>query len=591
MKTNILLGISFAAGLLTLASCDQSLLDIPKKGVVAYEAFYDGSEESAESAITAAYQAGIKCMNMADMDFSHWNIAPANFVLRNAPSDDCYYGSGGPGDHVFGLEINEYRPSFGSNSTVIVADYKAFYQWIYNCNLVIENFDPSTSSSIARNVAEARVLRALAHLHLAIYWGNPPKIDHIIAADDHPVNCDHAELLDWIAQECEEASASLPSRGSKTNRDLAVRLTKEAAWATEGKALVYNTKYSEAKTVLKKVIDSGMYDLVPGDQMWNIHHSSGDCSPEKVFEFNYVHNVNLSFFGGHTHGQRANSCTWRDLKKIPMPFIQINDGWGGGGNPSKSFVDAIMANEPDSYRRKAWLISYEELLSEYPYTFGEDKEFEYQGATYNLKADEDMTKEEKLMDPRRGLSASSYYGNIGWFMIKYMPLETERPDANDVHKNDNNTPVMRYAEVLLLYAEACAQLGETSGDGLTALNKVASRAGAPTYSALSMANVKKEKRFEMFMEGCRWPDLVRWGDAATVLKDQGKEVPSFTDPFNPAKGIPHSAVIDYSNAYYNSEYGFKAGKNEVMPYPLGEIQLNPWDEETGTGIKQNPNWN
>ena len=584
MKKYILLGVSFAAGLLTLASCSQSLLDIPKKGVVAYEAFYDGSDESAESAITSAYQAGIKCMNLADMDFSHWNIAPANFVLRNAPSDDCYYGSGGPGDHIFGLEINEYRPSFGSNSTVIVADYKAFYQWIYNCNLVIENFDPTTSANIARNVAEARVLRALAHMHLALYWGNPPKIDHIIAADDHPTNCDHAELLDWIAQECEEASASLPSRGSKTNRDLAVRLTKEAAWATEGKALVYNGKYSEAKTVLKKVIDSGMYDLVPGDQMWYIHHSSGDCSPEKVFEFNYVHNVNLGFTGGHTHGQRANSCTWRDLKKIPMPFIQINDGWGGGGNPSKSFVEAIMANEPNSYRRKAWLISYEELLTEFDYKLDADP-------AEGLKADKDMTKEEKLMDPRRGLSATAYYGNVGWFMIKYMPLETERPDENDVHKNDNNTPVMRYAEVLLLYAEACAQLGETSGDGLTALNKVASRAGAPTYASLSLDNVKKEKRFEMFMEGCRWPDLVRWGDAATVLKDQGKEVPSFTDPFDPAKGIPHSAVIDYSNAYYNTEYGFKTGKNEVMPYPLGEIQLNPWDEETGVGIKQNPNWN
>ena len=574
MKKYIFLGISFAAGLLTLASCNQSLLDIPKKGVVAYESFYDGSEESAESAITSAYQAGIKCMNLADMDFSHWNIAPANFVLRNAPSDDCYYGSGSPGDHIFGLEINEYRPSFGSNSTVIVADYKAFYQFIYNCNLVIENFDPSTSSNIARNVAEARVLRALAHLHLAIYWGNPPKIDHIIAADAHPSNCDHAELLDWIAQECEEASASLPSRGSKNNRDLAVRLTREAAWAIEGKALVFNAKYNEAKTVLKKVIDSGMFELVPGDQMWNIHHASGDCSPEKVFEFNYVHNVNLGFTGGHTHGQRANSCTWRDLKKIPMPFIQINDGWGGGGNPSKSFVDAIMANEPDSYRRKAWLISYEELLTEYEYTFDDD-------AT--------MTKEEKLMDPRRGLSATAYYGNVGWFMIKYMPLETERPDPNDVHKNDNNTPVMRYAEVLLLYAEACAQTNDPSG--LTYLNMVAERAGAPTYDALTMPNVKKEKRFEMFMEGCRWADLVRWGDAATVLKDQGKEVPSFVDPFDPEKGIPHEAVIDYSSAYYNTDYGFKAGKNEVMPYPLGEIQLNPWNEETQEGIKQNPNWN
>ncbi len=316
-----------------------------------------------------------------------------------------------------------------------------------------------------------------------------------------------------------------------------------------------------------------MFELVPGKEMWRMFHASGDCSTESVFEFNYVHNVNLGFAGGHTHGQRANSCTWRDLKKIPMPFIQINDGWGGGGNPSKSFVEAIMQNEPNSYRRKAWLISYEELLTDYEYTFEDDKT---------------MTKEQKLMDPRRGLSASSYFGNVGWFMIKYMPLETERPDPNDVHKNDNNTPVMRYAEVLLLYAEACAQTGDNSG--LTYLNMVAERAGAPTYSTLTMENVKKEKRFEMFMEGTRFADLVRWGDAATVLKDQGKEVPSFVDPFDPEKGIPHQAVVDYSTAYYNTTYGFQAGKNELMPYPLGELQLNAYNEETGEGIKQNPGW-
>ena len=573
MKKYIILGFSLAAALLTLSSCNQSLLDIPKKGVIAYESFYDGSEESAESAALSAYAAGIKCMNLADMDFSHWNIAPANFVLRNAPSDDTYYGSGGPGDHIFGLEINEYRPSFGSNSSVIVADYKAFYQFIYACNLVIDNFDPATSASVARNVAEARALRALAHLHLAIYWGNPPLVDHVMAADVHPTNTDHAELMAWIIKELDEASAVLPSRGSKTNRDGAVRMTKEAAWAIEGKAQVFAGDYNGAKTTLKKVIDSGMFELVPGTEMWRMFHASGDCSTESVFEFNYVHNVNLGFAGGHTHGQRANSCTWRDLKKIPMPFIQINDGWGGGGNPSKSFVEAIMQHEPDSYRRKAWLISYEELLTDYEYTFEDDKT---------------MTKEQKLMDPRRGLSASSYFGNVGWFMIKYMPLETERPDPNDVHKNDNNTPVMRYAEVLLLYAEACAQTGDNSG--LAYLNMVAERAGAPTYSTLTMENVKKEKRFEMFMEGTRFPDLVRWGDAATVLKDQGKEVPSFVDPFDPEKGIPHQAVVDYSTAYYNTTYGFQAGKNELMPYPLGELQLNAYNEETGEGIKQNPGW-
>ena len=574
MKKYIIIGISLATALFTLASCNQSLLDIPKKGVVTYEAFFDGSEESAESATLNAYAAGIKATNLGAA-FSPHVIAPAYFVLTNAPSDDSYYGSGSKGDHFFGLEINEYRASFGSNSDVIANDYKGFYQFIYACNLVVDNFDPSTSAKVARNVAEARVLRAIAHLHLATFWGNPPKVDHILAADAHPSNCDHAELLAWIAQECEEASASLPSRGSKDNKEGAIRLTKEAAWAIEGKAQVFAGDYAGAKTTLKKVIDSGMFDLVSGPDMWNMFHRAGDGSPEKVFEFNYVDNTNLSAMGGFRHFQRSQSCFWRDLRKLPMPFFQKNDGWGGGGNPSESFVKAITANEPNSYRRKAWLISYEELLTEYEYTFEDD-------AT--------MTKAEKLLDDRRGLSAASYFGNIGWFLIKYAPLETEL-NKNSKDANDNNTPVMRYAEVLLLYAEACAKAGDSDGSGLKALNKVAERAGAPTSSSLTLDNVKQEKRFEMFMEGTRFADLVRWGDAATVLKDQGKCVPSFVDPFDKEKGIPHSAVVDLSKAYYNDTYGFVAGKNEVMPYPFGELQLNSYNEETGEGIKQNPGWN
>ena len=576
MKKYIIIGISLATALFTLASCNQSLLDIPKKGVIAYESFYDGSEESAESAALNAYAAGIKAINVSDMDFGHWNIAPAHFVLMNAPSDDSYYGSGSESDHIFGLEINEFRKSFGSNSNVVVADYKAFYQFIYACNLVIDNFDPATSAKVARNVAEARVLRAFAHLHLATFWGNPPKMDHIIEADAHPSNCDHAELLAWIIKECEEASAALPSRNGKNDKNGAVRLTKEAALAIEGKAQVFAGDYSGAKTTLKKVIDSNNYDLVPGEDMWNMFHRAGDGSPEKVFEFNYVDNTNLNNFGGFRHFQRSQSCFWRDLRKLPMPFFQINNAWGGGGNPSESFVNAIMQNEPNSYRRKAWLISYEELLTDYSYP--------------SIPGDDTMTKAQKLLDPNRGITSSAYFGNVGWFLTKYAPLETEL-NQNSKDGNDNNTPVMRYAEVLLLYAEACAMSHDSDGSGLAALNKVASRAGAPTYATLTLDNVKKEKRFEMFMEGVRFADLVRWGDAATVLKDQYKEIPSFKDPFDAAKGTPHSAVVFISDTREAGDYGFVKGKNELMPYPLGELQLNAYNEETGEGIQQNPGWN
>ena len=573
MKKNILSVISVAAVLFAFSACSQSLLEIPQKGVIDYESFYDGSAESAESAALNAYAAGIKCHNLGAF-FSPHTIAPSYYVLTNAPSDDTYYGSGNKDDHTFGLEINEFRATFGSHSDIIANDYKGFYQFIYACNLVVDNFEYGNGASIDRNISEARALRAIAYLHLATYWGTPPLVDHIIGGDAQPTNSDHAELMNWIIKEFDEAAGYLPSRGSKDNKNGAIRLTKEAVWALEGKAQVQAGKYAEAKATLKKVIDSGMYELVPGDQMQYIFHRDGDGSTEKVFEFNYVNNTNLSAFGGFRHFQRNASCFWRDLLLLPDPIIKII-GWGGGGNPSKSFVDAIMANEPDSYRRKAWIISYEELLTDFSYP--------------QIAGDATMTRQEKLLDPNRGLSTVNhkYYGNCGWFLYKFVPYQSDLI-TNSTTDCDNNTVIMRYAEVLLLYAEACAQTGDPSG--LTYLNMVASRAGAPTYDACTLDNVKQEKRFELYMEGYRFPDLVRWGDAATVLGDQGREVPSFFDPFDAATGTPHSAQLDLSDAYYNQTYGFKTNKNELMPFPFGELQLNAWNEETGTGIKQNPGW-
>jgi hypothetical protein len=562
MKKIKILGIALVASLFAV-SCSEELLEIPKKGVISYEAFYDGSEESAESATLAAYHASMYCVNMGTgFNPGPWCIAPAWFVLSNAPSDDIYFGSGNPGDHVFGLEINEYRPSFSGTNDCINSNYGACYQAIYACNLVCDNFDPSTSSAIARNVAEARVLRAWLHLHLAIYWGTPPLIDHILDPADRPGNSDRKELMNWIINELKEAAEYLPSRKGKNDKDGAVRLTKEAALSFMGKAQVFAGDYAGAKTTLKRVIDSGNYDLVPGDQMMYMFHRAGDGSPEKVFEFNYVNNVNAG--QGFRHFQRNASCWWRDLKKLPDITISVI-GWGGGGNPSRSFVDAIMANEPDSYRRKAWLISYEELIGDFTYSVGNELDT--------------RTREERLMDPDLGLSTDKYFGNCGWFLFKYAPYRSDLI-TNSSTDCDNNTVIMRYAEVLLLYAEACAQTGDNSG--LTYLNMIQSRAGAPLSSSLTLDAVKKEKRFEMFMEGCRWADLVRWGDAASVLKDQGKEVPSFRDEFVP--GVkPHKAVLDLSEAYYNEEYGFKPNKNELMPFPFNEILKNE-------SLVQNPGW-
>ena len=562
MKKILYIAIAIIAAC-TFSSCSEDLLEIPQKGVVAWDDFYNGSPESAEAAAIAVYQS-VGQMYTTGVGFGAgvgWCIAPSMFVLTNAPSDDTYYGSGNKGDHVFGLEINEYRETFSSTSDVIGQNYLICYQLIRNCNLVIENFEEGDAKT-NQAIADAIFFRALAHFHLATYWGSPVLVETTMTGAERPENTPHEELLSWCIAQFDKAASMLPSKSGLNDKKLAVRPTKEAALAFKGKAQLFAGDYAGAKASLKQVISSGKYDLVPGDQMIDLFAMAGDGNQEKILDLNFVDFPGVSLTG-KSHFQKNSSCYWRDLKAMPSFLIQPI-GWGGGGNPSISFVEAIVANEGDSPRRKAWIRSYEEIIAD----------FEYDALPGS-------TPDERLHSDKVGLSSASYFGNCGWFSLKFAPRRADLV-ANSTTNTQEDQTVMRYAEVLLMYAEACAQTGDS--DGLQYLNKVAERAGAPTYSTLTLDNVKKEKRFEMYLEGTRFADLVRWGDAASVLGDQGKYVPSFVDNFATTGVHKAELVNDPAITNYNTVYGFKAGKNELRPFPFSEVQKNE-------NIKQNPGWN
>ena len=141
-------------------ACNEDLLEIPQKGVVPYEDFYDGSpEHAAQAAVTCMQSLGQLYTTGAGFGISGvgWCISNSMFVLTNAPSDDIYYGSGDKGDHVYGLEINEFRPSFGSSSEVIGQQYYASYMLIRNCNILLENWEESSDATIKQARAEARL--------------------------------------------------------------------------------------------------------------------------------------------------------------------------------------------------------------------------------------------------------------------------------------------------------------------------------------------------------------------------------------------------------------------------------------------------
>jgi len=581
--------IIYSLGVLAIASlcsCNQNLLNIQQKRVIPIEDFYI-TDADAQSALTAAYAQAITVVSSGTNGINN----PSYNVVVNACGDEMYWGGGKKNGSSSGAQdMNEFRHTYDNTIGHIKYIYNQMYALIYRSNLVIDNFYGSDGSlcdspTKKRCVAEARVLRAWAHFFLASYWGTPPLVEHVLAGDARPTNCDHDVLMAWIINEFDLALPDLEERKSPQDKDGAIKVTKGNCLALKGKAQVFNKDWAGAKESLKKVIDSGKYALVPGSEMHNLFNCIGDCNEEKVFEMNYDYHTNAG--SGKYHYQRNNALFFR-MMKLPSIFIQP-EGWGNNVAPTQVFVDAMMAHEPNSARRKAWFVSFEEFMTDFDYS--------------NKNPDDPtMTKEQKLMDPNRGFApTSSYdelYANYGYFMVKFMPLQADLiPNSSTI--TDENRCVMRYSEVLLLYAEACAMGGDSDGSGLKALQDVQKRAGAPVSTALTMDDVKREKWFELAWEGTRFLDLVRWGDAATVLAWKSKDkTPYFSDEFyvvgshgKKTTGNPHATRLTWKDDGWGAlGGGFKAGKHELYPFPFKVIELNPWDPEKKVGIKQNPGW-
>lgn len=256
---------------------------------------------------------------------------------------------------------------------------------------------------------------------------------------------------------------------------------------------------------------------------------------------------------------------WRSSRLAASPVMQADQGWGGLA-VEEDFAAAFVANDGDSYRRKATIISYEEFLTEL--------EWPSDGGDLNAK-----TNAEKLADPARGIAnPDGLYGQCGYLQRKHIVAAEDR--STNWYRF-NNFIITRYADVLLMYAEACAQAGD-DGSGLAALQEVQTRAGAPVSATLTLEDVKKERNFELWMEGARWIDMKRWNEFEKA-KDAGKNIPSLKDAFISDGEAARRGYVTYSQPNAGKTVGFQAGKHEWFPYPYNVISINP-------NLKQNPGW-
>jgi len=573
---------------LAATSCEK-LLDIPQKGVISYSNFFK-SDADAQAARTNMYATFSD--NVASCQ-GGWIFVPQLMIL-NYSADDVLAAGGNSEDHGDFRVFCEFR--YDERTGAIKTLYNHYANVIFACNFIISNFsnenrngdEPLFQSNFTKQcVEEARVMRAYCHMMMALTWNRPNIVDRILEGDELPTQAESQdEVLKWVIAQCEKAitSGSLPERSSTSDKDATAIMTKGFAQFVAGKAAMFDNDPATARKYLGDLINSGKYALVAPEDYWTNFHIDGDGNSEKIFEPNYIADP---AYVSTTRGRwmTADVLCWRTdaLASTPMVCADlpgVGGGWNGGAI-QEDFAKKFLEHDGNSPRRRATFLTEEEFLYEMDWT----------GSKVN-----DGTRDQKKVDDARGIrSANGVYSHGPYFEWKMMVYHNppkiltggkegyhaDNVPASGANSNQKNYAVARYAEALLLYAEAC--IGADEANGLKALNEVQRRSGSGKISSkLTFQDVMDEKQYELWFENCRFHDLVRWAAQGKVDLNEvfntryggiHEKIPTVYDEFFTKDGATeHKLYTTYSVAHYNK---FKVGLNEYLPFPYDVKNGNP----------------
>lgn len=508
--------------LLVFSSSCEDRLDIAKHGNMGSQEDFYKTDDDALQALASLY-------NTWGGNYFNW------FFTKNLLADDVWCGGGSRGDNSSMEQLNEY--TFDTDHGMIQGMYSGMYGIIYKANLIIDLLEPDTEVK-KRAVAEAKFFRAWAHFELVSLFGTAPIVDHLLTPGEYRLGNSTAEAT-WAFVESDLMDAinsnALPSKANVNDNETGIRVTKEVVNSMLGKAYLFQGKYSEAAGVLDKVIESGKYALYTGEYDMLLH-AAANGSSESMLE---VQKRNDSEQAWTQMTMTFLMQGWRSdkLNISSAASAYIASGTYGFMNPRKDLYDAFVAMEGvNGYRLKGSIRTAEQMSD----------------LGINIVTGAYMDGHESyFMWKNRALKEDCVYDASYFQALQYINLR-----------------VMRYAEVLLLAAEAHVQSGN-SGKALNYINQIRTRAQLPNLTSVTLDDVKKEKRLELCLENVRFQDLVRWGDAEKVMANQGKEIPTYSS-------------VGVEVKFRNETYGFKA-KHKLLPIPLKEIELNP-------NMKQHEDW-
>ena len=506
MKNRIIIYCSLFTGLLVgMVACKKSFLTVQPQGTVLQSSYYQNPAE-ALNGIVAAYN---------PLAWTTVSSYCPKMVIFNAGSDDAYAGGGGVTDNPGIQALNTFNLQ-GATPNVPPDLWSRNYTGIYRVNTMLQELPivPGLSSDLlTRYTAEMKFLRAYFYFDLVREFGNIPLITTVLGQSQFftQLQVKPAAVYAQIETDLNAAIPDLPASINVTTDG--GRATKGAAQALLGKAIIYenNTaRMTEAANHLDSVNTSPNYSLLPN--FGDVFDPGNKFNAESIFEI--VHTS-------------ANGRTWSNFGEddgnvgVQMvgprgytgPVYESNTA-GYGFNPITLDLVNAMKNDP-----------------RYPFTIINIDSLAKAGyCTYD----------------------NTGYQNTGYFVRKFAPLAQYQSTIGVIPLNWTNDEIeIRLADTYLLEAEALVRGGGSAPSGKTAqnfLDAVRARVGLPSVPA-TLDNIYAERRLELATEGTRFFDLVRTGQAGTVLAAKG----------------------------------FKTGTNEVLPIPLQELN--------NTKLVQNPGYN
>jgi hypothetical protein len=496
MKTSTFLSYTLLLGMV-LVGCED-FLDIRTEGSLPTTGIDYAKAENTFKPVSAAY-AGLRNYGAHVFPYIGMFEIAADNADKGSTADD----------NPTMKELDNF--SFTASNALVNDLWIGYFNIVSSANYAIhqmplyEAAQPNAADKLfaVQCQGEAKVIRAYAYFNLTRAYGKVPIVDTILTSEQlaQKKQATTRQLYDFIEKDLREAIAVLPESYSA---DWDGRINKYTAMAIKAKAHMYCNEWDSVASLTDKIIASGRYGLISNFR--DVFSVDEENSMESLFEIQ-----------SSTLGKTLGDQTFLEYAYVQGPRGNSPGNMQGWGfcTPSQNLID-FYTLRGETVRPATTLL--------------------YRG-----------TKTPEGDSIKTGCSNPVYNGKV------YTPSTYNQWNFNG-YGFDHNVRIIRYADILLMYAEALvsgASVPLNSGlDASAALAQVRSRAGLNNMVGISLQDIWDERRAELAMEEDRYFDLIRTGQAASVMQSKG----------------------------------FVSGKNEVYPIPSAQLQLN-------TNLIQNNGYN